>query len=163
MQLRSHISFSLPLPSQRLILRQAREAALAGRCMAGTVDSWLLWHWTGRHCTDSTNASRTQLMDLATRKWSNEAMSHFFALCPLMQSLRWPTILPSAGAGFGVAHKGPLAGIRIAAVLGDQQAALLGQGCIRAGQGKVTYGTGVFALLHTCVTTSFFHFWRLLR
>ena len=125
----------------------AERAARAGRLCFGTPDSWLLWKLTaGRvHATDATNASRTLLLDLAARRWSEP-------MCRLLGVPRaiLPEVHPSSHL-FGVtARVGPLpAGIPIAGIAGDQQAALFGQGCVRPGQAKNTYGTGCFLLLQT--------------
>ena len=119
----------------------------AGQALFGTVDSWLLWNLTGgpdggRHATDVTNASRTLMMNLATLAWDPElvaAMDMPFAMLP--------EIVPSIGRlGTGV---GPLDGVPISSILGDQQAALFGQGCHSPGEAKNTYGTGCFLLMHT--------------
>jgi glycerol kinase len=132
-----------------------REAAEAGDAIFGTTDSWLIWNLTGGtegglHVTDVTNASRTMLMDLETLDWDDELLS-FFGIPRSML----PAIQPSATVdGFGqtrmterVAMELPIAG-----VLGDQQAAMVGQVCLRAGEAKNTYGTGNFLLLNTGTT-----------
>ncbi len=118
----------------------------------GTVDSWILWNLTGGleggvFVTDRSNASRTLLLDTAALTWSDE-------LCDLFEVPRHtlPDLLPSAGP-FGTIRTADLgdagrvfAGVTVAAVLGDQQAALFGQACFDPGLVKVTYGTGSFAL-----------------
>ncbi len=125
----------------------AARAARAGRLCFGTPDSWLLWRLTGGrvHATDATNASRTLLLDLATRRWSGP-MCRLLGVPPSVL----PEVHPSSHL-FGVTSRvGPLpAGIPIAGIAGDQQAALFGQGCVRPGQAKNTYGTGCFLLLQT--------------
>tara|TARA_Y100001001_G_scaffold54918_1_gene51680 strand:+ start:3611 stop:5098 length:1488 start_codon:yes stop_codon:yes gene_type:complete len=119
----------------------------SGRALLGTIDSWLLWNLTGgpdggRHATDVTNASRTLMMDLATLDWIPELVAAM-GVPPAML----PEILPSIGRlGAGI---GPLDGVPISSILGDQQAALFGQGCHAAGEAKNTYGTGCFLLMHT--------------
>ncbi|MBN8506810.1 MAG: glycerol kinase GlpK, partial [Burkholderiales bacterium] len=121
-----------------------RRRAEAGELAVGTIDSWLLWNLTeGReHATDVTNASRTLLMNLQTGDWDAELLRLFDIPRPLL-----PRILPSSAA-FG--HTRLFGGeLPIRALVGDQQAALYGQGCHRAGQAKNTYGTGCFLLLHT--------------
>lgn len=120
-----------------------REAASAGDLCFGTIDSWLTWHLTGgRHITDVTNASRTMLMDLATLRWS-ESMCEAIGVPREML----PEIVPSSGrVAIGV---GPLEGVPISGILGDQQAALFGQTCFEPGSAKNTYGTGCFMLLNT--------------
>jgi len=122
-------------------------AVRSGRAAFGTPDSWLLWKLTGgkAHATDFTNASRTLLLDLKTLRWSGRMLRLF----GIPESIL-PRPLPSAG-NFGVTAKiGPLpAGIPITGIAGDQQAALFGQGCVRPGQAKNTYGTGCFLLMQT--------------
>lgn len=112
---------------------------------AGTIDSWLLWKLTdgGVHATDPTNASRTMLYDIDARKWSEELCALFGVPMELL-----PEVRPSMG-DFGTVAPSHL-GIElpIRGVAGDQQAALFGQGCHRAGEGKNTYGTGAFVLLN---------------
>lgn len=112
---------------------------------AGTVDSWLIWCMTNGavHATDPTNASRTMLFDINRRAWSPR-LCDVFGVPPEML----PQVRPSSG-DFGVAaaeHFGRA--IPILGVAGDQQAALYGQGCVRAGEAKNTYGTGAFLLVH---------------
>jgi len=125
----------------------AKAAARSGRLAFGTIDTWLIWKLTGgrSHVTDPTNASRTLMLNLATGRWDD-------AMLRLLEIPRavLPEVRPSAGEfGRTVAH-GPLpAGIPVAGVAGDQQAALFGQGCVRPGEMKVTYGTGGFLLLQT--------------
>ena len=111
----------------------------------GTVDTWLIWKLTGGkvHATDTTNASRTMLMDLERGAWDTELLSLFD-----IPEVMLPKILSSREV-FGVTspdHFG--AEIPIAGVAGDQQAALFGQACFRPGLVKNTYGTGCFALMH---------------
>ncbi|WP_019819491.1 glycerol kinase GlpK [Saccharomonospora saliphila] len=129
-----------------------RAAAEAGDAVFGTMDTWLLWHLTGGvdggvHVTDVTNASRTMLMDLETLDWDDELLS-FFDIPRLML----PRIRPSGNpALYGVTRAdGPFQGeVKLAGVLGDQQAATVGQLCFRPGEAKNTYGTGNFLLLNT--------------
>lgn len=120
-----------------------REAANQGDAIFGNVDTFLIWHLTGgAHITDVTNASRTMLMDLQTLDWDAETLE---IMAIPRQML--PEIRPSSQV-FGIA-KGLLAGVPIAAALGDQQAALVGQTCFSPGEAKNTYGTGCFMLLNT--------------
>lgn len=120
-----------------------REAADRGEAIFGNVDTFLIWHLTGgAHVTDVTNASRTMLMDLQTLDWDAETLE---IMAIPRQML--PEIRPSSQV-FGTA-KGLLAGVPIAAALGDQQAALVGQTCFSPGEAKNTYGTGCFMLLNT--------------
>lgn len=124
-----------------------RELGESGGAVLGTLDSWLLWNLTGgadggRHATDVTNASRTLLMDLTTLEWDPNLLDAMDIPVAML-----PQIVPSIGRlGVGV---GPLAGVPISGILGDQQAALFGQGCHAVGQAKNTYGTGCFLLMNT--------------
>ena len=114
--------------------------------LAGTVDSWVLWNLTGRkvHATDDSNASRTMLMNLASREWDDKLLEIFGIPAHLM-----PQIKPSLG-NFGCTDAKILGvEIPIMAVLGDQQASLFGHGCDRPGLMKCTYGTGSFLVAHT--------------
>ncbi|NJK68525.1 MAG: glycerol kinase GlpK [Microcoleus sp. CSU_2_2] len=120
-----------------------REAAIRGDAIFGNVDTFLIWNLTGGlHITDVTNASRTMLMNLQTLNWDAETLE-------IMEIPRQmlPDIRPSSQV-FGMA-KGVLEGVPIAAALGDQQAALVGQTCFSCGEAKNTYGTGCFMLLNT--------------
>lgn len=124
-----------------------RRKARNGQVLFGTMDSWLLFHLTGKrtHATDFTNASRTLLFDLKRKEWDLR----------LAKILHVPqAVLPEAkpsNSRFGVTKRfAPLPdGIPIYGVLGDQQAALFGQGCYHAGESKNTYGTGCFLLVNT--------------
>jgi len=112
--------------------------------VCGTIDSWLLWNLTGgTHTTDVTNASRTQLMNLKTLAWDDELL----ALFRIPRSML-PRIASSSET-YGVASCTALKNIPIAGILGDQQAALVGQTCFNSGEAKNTYGTGCFMLLNT--------------
>ena len=127
----------------------ARARAEAGDLLAGTVDSWILWNLTGGveggvHATDVTNASRTMLMNIDTLDWDPEvcaALDIPLAMLPTIGSSVEPY-------GTGALH-GPVAGVPIAGILGDQQAAAFGQACFTPGSAKNTYGTGGFLLLNT--------------
>jgi glycerol kinase len=123
----------------------ARARAQAGDLLFGNIDTWLIWRLTNGalHITDSSNASRTMLMDL-TAGWDDD-------LCRIFDIPRsmLPRIVASSGVN-GPSAAGHLGGeIPIAGIAGDQQAALAGQACFRNGLSKNTYGTGCFALLHT--------------
>jgi glycerol kinase len=129
-----------------------RRDAEAGDAIFGTIDAWLLWQLTGgagsataTHVTDVTNASRTMLMDLATLDWDEELLGVFGVPRAML-----PRIVPSVHE-FGLAVGGPpaLGGVLIGGVLGDQQAATMGQACFNPGEAKNTYGTGNFLLLNT--------------
>jgi glycerol kinase len=106
------------------------------------MDAWLMWHLTGLHVTDVTNASRTQLMNIATLAWDDTLLTAFGIPHSVL-----PSIVASS-AVYGNA-RGVLAGAPVAGILGDQQAALLGQACLEPGEAKNTYGTGCFLLMHT--------------
>jgi glycerol kinase len=119
-----------------------RNVAEAERAVFGTIDSWLLFKLTSRHATDYSNASRTMLFDIHRLAWDEE-------ICGLLgvDPARLPEPLPSShvyGATSEFGGEVPVAGIA-----GDQQAALFGQACHRAGMAKNTYGTGSFVLLNT--------------
>ena len=123
------------------------ERAASGDLLFGTMDSWLVWNLTGGpaggvHLTDVTNASRTMLMSLDTLDWDPELLA-VFGVPPAML----PEIRPTLGdAGLVI---DPLPGVRIGAVIGDQQASLFGQTAFEAGEAKCTFGTGSFLLLNT--------------
>ena len=129
-----------------------REAAEKGHALFGNTDAWVLWNLTGGpdggiHATDVTNASRTMLMDLETLDWDDELLG-FFGIPRAML----PTINPSSHPeAFGATRTSrPLrAAVPIGGVLGDQQAATVGQVCFSPGEAKNTYGTGNFLLLNT--------------
>jgi glycerol kinase len=123
----------------------AREKAESGQALFGTIDAWLIYSLTGRHVTDATNASRTQLMNIATLEWDDELLALFDIPRACL-----PQIRPSSEI-YGVCD-GALAGVPLAGALGDQHAALLGQACIAPGDVKNTYGTGCFLLMNTGAT-----------
>jgi glycerol kinase len=117
-----------------------------GELLFGNIDTWLIWNLTsGRaHVTDPTNASRTMLMDLATGEWDDELLDIFEIPRAVL-----PRIAPSSGRVGVIDAKFFGAEIPISGIAGDQQAALAGQACFRAGLSKNTYGTGCFALTHS--------------
>jgi glycerol kinase len=126
----------------------AREAADRGDLLAGTMDSWITWNLTGGpagglHVTDVTNASRTQLMSLATLDWAPSLLNVFRVPRAIL-----PRIV-SFSEQIGVTRLDSLAGVPITGILGDQQAALVGQACFAEGEAKNTYGTGCFLLMNT--------------
>lgn len=132
----------------------ARAAAGRGELAFGTVESFLLHRLTGAHLTDVTNASRTMLLGLHSLDWEPAALE----LMNIPRSVL-PRVVPNTsapGAPFGVTRRdGPLgAEIPIVALLGDQQAALVGQACLSPGELKNTYGTGCFLLLNTGTTAA---------
>jgi len=129
-------------------VEKVRAASLDGSLMFGTVDSWLIWKLTGgtqggSHLTDVTNASRTMLMNINSLDW-DPSLLEFFSLPPNML----PKIQASSSS-YGPLASGPLSGLPILGVVGDQQAALLGHGCTNRGEAKNTYGTGCFMLYNT--------------
>ncbi|MBY6213179.1 glycerol kinase GlpK [Microbulbifer agarilyticus] len=131
----------------RWIFRESPELhrrAEAGELCFGTIDSWLIWCFTGgrQHLTDHTNACRTLLYDLDRRQWDRELLRMFDCPAAIL-----PEIRPSAGS-FGTTDPSAFLGasVPIAGVAGDQQAALYGQGCFEPGTMKNTYGTGCFLL-----------------
>ncbi|HEX3093511.1 MAG TPA: glycerol kinase GlpK, partial [Candidatus Angelobacter sp.] len=123
----------------------ARRQAEAGEIIFGNVDAFLLWKLTGGgvHATDVTNASRTQLMDLKTLGWDAELLRTFGIPRQALPEIR------SSSEIYGQVAQGPLKGVAVAGILGDQQAALVGQTCFRSGEAKNTYGTGCFLLMNT--------------
>jgi glycerol kinase len=124
----------------------ARARAARGELAFGTVDSWLLWQLTGGrvHATDVSNASRTLIFDVRENRWSEDLLAQLDIPPALL-----PSVHPSAHA-YGESDPGLLgAAIPICGIAGDQQAALFGQACFRAGLAKNTYGTGCFMLMHT--------------
>jgi len=124
----------------------ARERAERGELAFGTVDSWLAWQLSGGrlHVTDATNASRTLLYDLRDGDWDDELLELFNVPRAML-----PEVRDTSGV-VGETDAAVLgASVPIASLVGDQQAALYGQACIRRGMTKVTYGTGCFLLLHT--------------
>jgi glycerol kinase len=129
----------------------ARARAEAGELLAGTMDAWVIWKLTGGpnnpravHATDATNASRTLLFDIRKQAWSAEMGEMLGVPLGLMPDVRDCT------GDFGETEAALLGrAIPIRGVAGDQQAALMGQGCIRPGEMKATYGTGCFMLINT--------------
>ncbi|MEU5426974.1 glycerol kinase GlpK [Streptomyces olivoreticuli] len=124
-----------------------RRRAENGEIAFGTVDSWLIWNLTGGtdggvHVTDVTNAGRTLLMNLGTLQWDPSILAEMGIPEAVLPEIR------SSAEVYGTAV-GPLAGVPVAAALGDQQAAVFGQTCYGVGEAKNTYGTGSFLLLNT--------------
>ncbi len=123
-----------------------RSRVLRGEACFGTIDSWLLWRLTrGIHATDYTNASRTMLFDIRSRRWSSTLLD----ILGIPSKLRLPDVRPSAGDFGRTDVSGIPGGIPISGICGDQQAALFGQGAVTAGEIKNTYGTGCFLMIHT--------------
>ncbi|WP_380874232.1 glycerol kinase 1 [Sphingomonas sp. DBB INV C78] len=124
----------------------ARERAERGELAFGTIDCFLLWRMTGGkvHATDATNASRTMLFDIHTQHWCPDLLHLFGVPASLL-----PEVRDSSGL-FGHCDIDLFgAAIPISGMAGDQQAALVGQGCFEPGMAKATYGTGCFMLLNT--------------
>jgi len=122
-----------------------RDRATDGSALLGTVDAWLLWQLTGVHATDDTNASRTMLYNIDRGGWDDDLLQLFG-----VPSACLPTIRPSLST-FGTIPPEFTTGteVPVTAILGDQQAALLGQGLTAAGEAQVTWGTGAFLLMNT--------------
>jgi glycerol kinase len=119
----------------------------AGDVAFGTVDTWLIWRLTGgrAHVTDPTNASRTLMFDIRRSQWDEELLDLLG-----IRGVALPEVRPSSGIVAETAEGLPIpAGIPIAGIAGDQQAALFGQRCTRAGMAKNTYGTGSFLVMNT--------------
>jgi glycerol kinase len=126
----------------------AKEKAAAGELLFGNIDTFLVWNLTGGskggvHVTDVTNASRTQLLNLKTLDWDSELLAAFEIPRTMLPRVR------SSSEVYGTAVLPSIAGVEIAGILGDQQAALVGQACFRPGEVKNTYGTGCFLLMNT--------------
>jgi len=126
----------------------ARRLGEAGDALFGNIDTFLVWHLTGGphgglHITDVTNASRTQLMNLQTLDWDAELLDAFGIPRAMLPAIR------SSSEHYGTAVPESIKGVPLAGILGDQQAALVGQTCFRPGEAKNTYGTGCFLLMNT--------------
>ncbi len=129
-------------------IKGARQMAEAGDVLFGNIDTFLVWHLTGGphggvHITDVTNASRTQLMNLETMSWDKEILNTFEIPEAMLPRIR------SSSESYGQAEEFAVRDVPIAGILGDQQAALVGQTCFEAGEAKNTYGTGCFLLMNT--------------
>jgi glycerol kinase len=126
----------------------ARERASNGDLLFGNMDTFLVWNLTGGpnggvHVTDVTNASRTQLLNLKTLDWDSELLAVFEIPRTMLPSVR------SSSEIYGTGALPEISGVPIAGILGDQQAALVGQTCFQPGEVKNTYGTGCFLLMNT--------------
>jgi glycerol kinase len=129
-------------------VKGVREMAEAGDVLFGNIDTFLAWHLTGGpdngvHITDVTNASRTQLMNLETLSWDPEMLDAFGIPEVMLPRIR------SSSEVYAQVQEPALRDVAIAGILGDQQAALVGQTCFRPGEAKNTYGTGCFLLMNT--------------
>src|SRR6476646_9582999 len=127
---------------------EAKEKAAAGELLFGNIDTFLVWNLSGGpkrgvHVTDVTNASRTQLLNLKTLDWDSDLLADFEIPRAMLPQVR------SSSEIYGAAALPAIAGVEIAGILGDQQAALVGQACFRPGEAKNTYGTGCFLLMNT--------------
>ena len=126
----------------------AKERAASGELLFGNIDTFLVWNLTGgpaggAHVTDVTNASRTQLLNLKTLSWDDELLDAFEIPRAMLPEVR------SSSEVYGKATLGVIAGVEMSGILGDQQAALVGQTCFSPGEVKNTYGTGCFLLMNT--------------
>jgi glycerol kinase len=129
-------------------VKGVREMAQSGGAIFGNMDTFLLWHLTGGpqggvHITDVTNASRTQLMNLETLDWDKGMLEAFGIPAAMLPKIR------SSSEKYGIAQEPAIKDVAISGILGDQQAALVGQTCFEAGEAKNTYGTGCFLLMNT--------------
>jgi len=129
-------------------IRDARERAAAGDLLFGNIDTFLVWNLTGGpaggvHVTDVTNASRTQLFNLQTLDWDPQLLAAFEIPHAMLPRVR------SSSEIYGDVTLDEIKGVPIAGILGDQQAALVGQACFQPGEVKNTYGTGCFMLMNT--------------
>jgi glycerol kinase len=130
-------------------VKGAKEAALAGDLLFGTMDTWLLWNFTGGpqggvHKTDVTNASRTMLMNLRTLQWDEQIAAEFGIPTNML-----PEICSSSEVYGTVSESSLLRGVPISGILGDQHAATFGQAAFSKGESKNTYGTGNFLIFNT--------------
>lgn len=126
----------------------ARERAEAGDLLFGNMDTWVMWNLTGGtdggiHITDPTNASRTMLMNLTDLTWNAEIAEEMGIPMSMLPEIK------SCSEVYGEIAGGVLKGVKLAGILGDQQAATFGQACLSEGEAKNTYGTGNFMLLNT--------------
>ena len=123
-----------------------RQEAEQGNILTGTIDSYITYRLSGQHThiTDATNASRTLLMELKASDWSAELLNVFNIPANIL-----PKIVDSAGDLATIDDALPMSGLTINALIGDQQSAAVGQGCLSSGSVKSTYGTGCFILAHT--------------
>lgn len=129
-------------------VKDARRDAERGDLLFGNMDTYILWNLTGGvhggvHVTDVTNASRTQLMNIRTLQWDDAMLAAFQIPRLMLPEIR------SSSEHYGDLKRTSLAGVPIAGILGDQQAALVGQTCFQPGAVKNTYGTGCFMLMNT--------------
>ena len=128
----------------------AKEQAEKGELLFGTVETWLIWNLTGGrvHITDYSNASRTMLFDVDKLCWDEYLCEKLGIPMSMLPEVK-PSSMVYGEVASGVMGLEELAGVPIAGAIGDQPAALFGQGCIKPGQAKNTYGTGCFLLMNT--------------
>ena len=128
----------------------ARERAERGELLFGNVDSWLIWNLTGgkAHVSDYSNCSRTMLFDINELKW-DEVLCKKLGIPMSMLPEPVPSSMVYGKVAPGITGLEALAGVPVCGSAGDQAAALIGQGCVKKGQAKNTYGTGCFTLLNT--------------
>ncbi|XP_077302390.1 glycerol kinase 1 isoform X1 [Arctopsyche grandis] len=129
---------------------EVKQAILDDTCLFGTIDTWLMWNLLDKvHVTDVSNASRTMLMNIMTMEWDDSLLRFFNIPKSLLPEIK------SSAEVYGHITDGPLQSIPISGCVGDQQAALVGQRCLREGEAKSTYGTGCFILYNTGPTPYF--------
>lgn len=129
---------------------EARKLADEGKLLFGTVETWLIWNLTGKsvHVTDYSNASRTMLFDIEKLCWDKTLCDKLGIPMGILPEVKESSCVYGTVCG-DIPEIKELAGIPISGAIGDQQAALFGQGCFNAGQAKNTYGTGCFLLMNT--------------
>lgn len=129
------------------------EAIDNGQCMLGTVDSFIVYNLTGckTYATDVSNASRTFLMNIHTLEWDDELCNIFHVPKKVLPEIRSSSEI----YGYVCDKFSELEGVAISGVVGDQQASLIGTGCVNQGNAKINYGTGCFLLYNTGTTPHF--------
>lgn len=138
----SSLASALKIRWLKKFVPAVRDAYREGNCLAGTIDSWIVWNLTrGLHVTDVTNASRTLLMNLTTLSWDSQLSIAFSINEEIL-----PEIKSSSEIIGNVCDGSELNGLTISAIIGNQQASLLGQMCFKEGQAKSTYRSGCFLL-----------------
>lgn len=138
----SSLASALKIRWLKKFVPAVREACREGNCLAGTIDSWIVWNLTrGVHVTDVTNASRTLLMNLSTLSWDSQLTKAFSIDEKILPEIR------SSSEIYGRVRDGSdLNDLVISSIIGNQQASLLGQMCFKVGQAKSTYRSGCFLL-----------------
>src|SRR2546429_531627 len=143
-----HDALEIQRRTEEVIAAALEQRAAGGELLFGNIDTFLLWNLTGGplggvHVTDVTNASRTQLLNLLTLDWDEKLLAAFDIPRAVLPKVR------SSSEVYGEATLKAIGGGPATAILGDQQAALVGQACFRPGEVKNTYGTGCFLLMNT--------------